>query len=106
MLFRSAETPAEQPVSAAEEKPETQTSAEGTEIRPIGAEYQVTGDALNVRMEPNADSDVMGLLLYGDEVEVIGAVAVDGAENGWYQIRFENTEAYAYSGFLTEVTGE
>ena len=102
----AAETPAEQPESAAEEKPEAQTSAEGTEIRPIGAEYQVTGDALNVRMEPNADSDVMGLLLYGDEVEVIGAVAVDGAENGWYQIRFENTEAYAYSGFLTEVTGE
>lgn len=52
---------------------------------------------LNVRKGPETSYDVVGYLQTGQAAEVIGI-----AENGWYQIVFDNKKYYASNKYLLE----
>ena len=54
----------------------------------------VTASALNVRSQPNTDSDVLGLLPYGSSVELHEQVG------SWYKISFMDQVAYIFGDYV------
>ncbi len=54
----------------------------------------VTASALNVRSQPNTESDVLGLLPYGSSVELHEQVG------SWYKINFMDQIAYIFGDYV------
>lgn len=61
-----------------------------------GQAATVDTDALSLRAEPNADGNVLATMVYGDRVDVL----YGPTESGWYEVRFNGTDGYAYGGYL------
>ncbi len=59
--------------------------------------YKYAKSSVNVRTEPNADSDRVGHLDEGDKVTVIGR-----AENGWFLIEFKDGEHFVSDKYLVD----
>jgi len=81
---------------------ETEASASQFGLRAINGTFYVTTDELNVRNGCSTDEAVLGVLRYGEQVTVNGAVTKDGADFGWYQVQFNGAAAYVSSAFLSE----
>ncbi len=58
-------------------------------------QWMIANDTCNVRAEANTDSDVIGALMYGQDIEAIGK------SGGWYKIDYNGTEAYVSQDFLS-----
>ena len=71
-------------------------------LRAINATYYVISDELNVRTGCSTDNALIGVLSYGDEVNVLGMVTKNGADYGWYQIQYAGTNAYVSASFLSD----
>ena len=70
-------------------------------LRPINAVYYVNAPKLNVRAGCSTNDTILGVLSYGDQVTVRGAVTKDGADYGWYQVTYNGTTAYVSAGFIS-----
>lgn len=57
--------------------------------------YYVTADALNVRRQPDAKSDLLGQLPYGMAVQVLSS------ERGWHRISYEGEPAYISADYVS-----
>ena len=55
-------------------------------------------DECNVRAEANSDSEILGVLAVGEEVQKTGT------EGDWTQVEYEGQTAYIYSNLLEEKT--
>ena len=86
--------------TAINKQPEIQASQ--IAVRPINETYYSTSDHLNVRTGCSTDDTKIGYLKNGEAVLVLGAVTKDGKDVGWYQIRFNDTVAYASAEYLTK----
>ena len=62
---------------------------------PAHSVLYVTATKLNIRREPAASGDVLGLLLYGEAVEILDTV------NGWCQIQHNGGIAYVSADYLS-----
>lgn len=81
----------------------TQTAeAEEFSVRQIDAVYYVNTDELNVRSTCSTESNILGVLYYGEEVHVTGVVQRNGSDYGWYRITYNGREAYVSAAFLSE----
>ena len=72
------------------------------EVRRRGPLGQITED-LNIRSQPTTESEIVGTLRQGDQVELIGQVEGQEAEPGsgnttWHRI----AQGYIYSAFVTK----
>lgn len=54
----------------------------------------VTATSLNVRSQPNTNSQILGTLPYGTNIELVEKV------NSWYKISFQNKTAYVCSDYI------
>ncbi len=81
---------------------DAQPQASAFGIRQIGELYYVTAEHLNVRTGCSTNDPVIGDLTKGTEVTVKGAVTKDGADYGWYQIRYNGDSAYVSADFLSK----
>ncbi len=61
-----------------------------------GQAATVDTDALSLRSQPNGDSGVLATMVYGDRVDVL----YGPTDSGWYEVRFNGTDGYAYGGYL------
>ena len=61
---------------------------------------------LNVRSGYSTDDPVLGQIYYGYAIIVDGAVTLDGADYGWYQITFDGRPAYVSAKFLSQTMPE
>ncbi len=59
--------------------------------------YMYAKSSVNVRTEPDADSERVGHLDEGEKVTVIGR-----AENGWYKIEFDGGKYFVSGNYLTD----
>ena len=71
-------------------------------FRKIDQTYYVTSEELNVRSGCSTDDAVIGTLYFGNAIIVDGAVTLDGADYGWYQITFDGRTAYVSAKFLSQ----
>ena len=71
-------------------------------LRSIGAVYYLTGDDVNVRTGCSTDDESIGKMYKGEELYVDGAVTKDGADYGWYQVKYKDRKAYVSAQFLTD----
>lgn len=87
------------------ENPEGEVPVEGGEavehapytVTEMKSLMYVTGTpSLNVRKEPYKDTELLGVLHDGDEVNVTGV-----ASNGWICIDYEGTEGFVFGAYLT-----
>lgn len=69
-------------------------------ISGAGISLQVTGDIVNLRSGPGTEYSIVGKAKQGDIL-----IASDMSENGWYRIRFNNSEAWII-GQYASVIGE
>lgn len=53
--------------------------------------------SVNIRALPTVDSDKLGLLAFGKEIEISGI-----CDNGWYQVVYGGGEAYISGSYLSE----
>lgn len=60
-----------------------------------GTMYATT--SVNIRKEPSKNADKVGLLSYGNEIEISGV-----CDNGWYQVVYGGGVAYISGKYLTE----
>ena len=74
-------------------------------LRTINKTYVVTGDEVNVRSGCSTDDAVIGSITKGQEVLVLGAVTLNGADYGWYQISYGGGTGYVSAAFLSEGKG-
>lgn len=58
--------------------------------------YYVTASTLNVRVDKDTSSTILGKVTKGEELRVVGE------ENGWYQIDFNGEKAYVSSSFVKQ----
>lgn len=70
-------------------------------IREMNGTYYVITDELNVRNGCSTDSALIGVLGYGDAVDVTGMVTKNGEDYGWYRILYDGNSAYVSSAFLS-----
>ena len=75
-------------------------------FRPIGKDYYVTAESLNVRAGCSANDARLGSLTKGTKVYVKGAVTKDGKDIGWMQISFKGSTAYVSAQFLSDKAPE
>ncbi|MGL5084806.1 MAG: SH3 domain-containing protein, partial [Clostridium sp.] len=61
----------------------------------LGYVYNLGGTNLRVRQSPSSNSEILGSLYDGNEVNIIGEV------NGWYKIKYNNSVAYVSSEYIT-----
>lgn len=59
--------------------------------------YYVTAGVLNVRSEPNTNSEILGKLTKDQAIETTHQV-----ENGWLQFEYEGQTAYVYVPYVTD----
>jgi len=59
------------------------------------ADARVNTNNVNIRLQPNTDSLVLGTLREGTEVSVLGRT------NGWYEVRVDGIEGFIRSDFLS-----
>lgn len=57
-----------------------------------------SGNTINVRIEPNTDGEVLGIVRNGDTLEYLG----ETSENGWFKVSFQGQTAWI-SGKYTEL---
>lgn len=57
----------------------------------------VSTDALYLRSDASTDSPVLATMVQGDRVDVL----YGPFDDGWYQVRFDGVDGYAYGGYLT-----
>ncbi len=62
---------------------------------PSKRQWMIANDSCNVRAEANTDCEVIGALMYGQDVEALGK------SGDWYKIDYNGTEAYVSSEFLS-----
>ena len=53
-----------------------------------------TADVLNVRSQPSTEAEINGQYTYGTKVDITGA------DNIWYQIRYNDSYAYIHSDYV------
>ncbi len=90
--------------TAVEKKAPVKASSFG--FRKIDQTYYVTSKELNVRSGYSTDDPVLGQIYYGYAIIVDGAVTLDGADYGWYQITFDGRPAYVSAKFLSQTMPE
>lgn len=91
------------PIAATEALTEAATEAE-TEA--LGTDIRVATGEVNVRSDADFNSDVLGQLQLGEQVEVVSS------ENGWAKISYDGTDGYVFEEYLdsalqstTEING-
>ena len=87
----------EREMPADETETEKEDAGTAKETGP-GKIFYVTARRLNVRAGASANDRILGTLNQGDEVQVIKAAE----EKGWYQIRYQDAEAYVSAAYLSE----
>ncbi len=83
-------------------EPAVELSSEATEYEIVnfdGVMFAVS--SVNVRSEPDADSERIGHLDEGEKVKVTGIVS-----NGWIRIEFKNGEYFVNGRYLTDIFEE
>lgn len=80
---------------------ESEEAGEGTD-NSTGEDFQVTADLLNIRIGPNADSEVVATLVTGDVVQIVG----EQDEYGWVEITYQDVTGYANGEYLEPVDEE
>lgn len=58
----------------------------------------VNADKVNIRKEPNINSEVLGVVNYGDKFPIVG-----NDNRGFYTILFQGKPAFIHSGYFMEV---
>lgn len=99
------QTPATELTEPPLETQTTPTQSTYREDEPAETEYNITdyeavmyaNAAVNIREEPDADSERISLLDEGEEVLVTGIVS-----NGWYRIRIDGEEYYVNGRYLSD----
>jgi hypothetical protein len=56
----------------------------------------VVTDVLNLRADANTKAGVLDQMVYGDRVDIL----YGPFNNGWYQVRFNGTDGYAFGSYL------
>lgn len=64
-----------------------------------GEDHQVTAEQLNIRSNPNADSQVVATLTTDDIVQVIG----EQDEYEWVEVAYEDVTGYVNAGYLEPI---
>lgn len=82
--------------SSMNDKPSAETTAKEEEPQKL---FAAATTRVKVRKEPNTDCDVLGMLEEGDTIEII-----DGKEDEWTHVLYENTEGFVKSEYLKEVS--
>lgn len=72
----------------------TTTTAPTTTTTAVATVYHVTATSVFVRSAPSTDSEKVGSLFQGDEVEVIAL------EGDWYHVRYDGREGYVHSDYV------
>lgn len=93
-------------------KPGTKTAIQAAQapqtnqfgLRPINAVYYSTGDDVSIRNGCSVDNDKIGSLNRGNQVTVNGAVTLNGADYGWYEIQFNGGKGYVNASYLSPNT--
>lgn len=78
------------------EKKPTTTAKKSTSTTSAFPVYYVTANKLNVRREPDAASERLGELFYGEAVEVLEHI------DGWCRISFDGAPAYVSAQYLSQ----
>ena len=55
----------------------------------------VNTNQINVRTSPSTDSDKVGILFQGDEINILSS------SDGWYKIDYDSQEAYVFSDYIS-----
>mgnify|MGYP002619662311 CR=1 FL=1 len=67
--------------------------------------YHLFGDNVKFRTAPDPDSEVIGLLKFGEEVEITAKTLVKSSFNGieypFYKVKYEGQEGYINGGLLS-----
>lgn len=67
-------------------------------ITPMNSTMEVAAN-VNIRKEPDTNSDKLGLFYTGEKVEVIGY-----ASNGFYQVKWNGKEVYVFAEYVKEIS--
>lgn len=71
--------------------------------RDLQRTYYVTGNSINIRQNPNTNSQVVGYLEFRDSIEVLDTVEgsyVSGS-NEWFEIKINGENAYVHSSLFS-----
>ena len=71
-------------------------------VAPLNKTMYVTSDGLNVRAGCSTTEQIIGSFEYGEAVNVIGSVLLNGNEIGWYQVALNSGTGYVSSEFLSD----
>ena len=71
-------------------------------VVPMDKTMYVTADYLYVRAACSTDSQKLGGFGKGSQVKVTGAVQRNGADLGWYQVKYEGGTGYVSGEFLSD----
>lgn len=61
-----------------------------------GSEATINTDVLSLRSEPTTDGALLATMMEGDRVDVL----YGPTDDGWYEVRFDGVDGYAYGGYL------
>ena len=81
---------------------EAEVSTSEFTVVPTDKTMYVTADYLNVRNACSTDSQTIGGYGKGSEVKVTGSVQRNGADLGWYQVKYEGATGYVSAEFLSD----
>ena len=85
-----------EPITSSEAETEPSQEESGIEILPASG-VMVANSSVNVREEPDPDSDRVGHLDKGDEVNITGI-----ASNGWVRVVFKGGEYFVNGSYLSQ----
>jgi uncharacterized protein YgiM (DUF1202 family) len=91
----------ENPLSTAQPQniPSVPSATGGASSGDVGdATHTVNADSLNIRSEPNTDSDIIGSLDRDQKVKVL-------EEGEWSKIQYNDKEGYVKSSYLQKIEG-
>lgn len=93
---KSQETQPETTPTVSQMTPETATMTHNETETPAAAPVYKTTDVLNVRAEPNTQSEVLGQLQTGSQVDYVKAY-----DDEWAIINYKEEQAYVASSYLS-----
>ena len=71
-------------------------------IEELNKTVYVITESLNIRSGYTTEDFVLGVLDYGDNVQVTGSVVENGKASGWYRIDYYGNTGYIYSEFVSD----
>ena len=66
----------------------------------------VTTSALNIRSDSTTEAAILGILSYGEKVNVTGTILKNGVEIGWVRINYNGVNGYISSEFISNTEVE